>query len=63
MKETLPWIEAQNWIAGYAWFSFETHQPEGTSSALFDKQGKLTACGRYYASVTTEKPSGDRNVR
>jgi tetratricopeptide (TPR) repeat protein len=62
MKETLPWIEAQNWIAGYAWFSFETHQPEGTSSALFDKQGKLTACGRYYASVTTKKPSGDENI-
>ena len=63
MKETLPWIEAQNWIAGYAWFSFETHQPEGTSSALLDKQGELTTCGRYYASISTDRPNGDQSIR
>jgi len=63
MKEVLPWIEAQNWIAGYAWFSFETKQAEGTSSALFDKQGKLTACGRYYASVSTKNPRSDLSIQ
>ncbi len=63
MKEVVPWIEAQKWIAGYAWFSFETNQAEGTISALFDKQGKLTACGRYYASITIDDPSGDQSIQ
>ena len=63
MKEVLPWIEAQNWIAGYAWFSFETKDAVGTSSALFDEHGKLTACGRYYASVTADNPRGAETIQ
>jgi len=62
MKDVLPWMERQNWIAGYAWFSFEIDDPNGTSSALFDGDGNLTASGRFYQSVTNEKPSGDQSV-
>lgn len=62
MKDVLPWMERQNWIAGYAWFSFEIDDPNGTSSALFDGDGKLTASGRFYQSVTNEKPDGDQSV-
>ncbi len=63
MKEMLPWMEKQDWIAGYAWFSFGQHEPQGTSSALFDKDGNLTACGRYYASITKENPDGDQSIQ
>gem|GEM_PF-409011 len=62
MKEVLPWMEAQDWIAGYAWFSFNIDSPAGSSSALFDKAGHLTACGRYYRSVTRENPQGDQTI-
>lgn len=62
MKEILPWLEQQNWIAGYAWFSFGIDTPQGTSSALFDQNGALTACGRYYRSVTPRNPQGDRSI-
>ncbi len=63
MKEVLPWIEAQNWIAGYAWFSFETRDAAGTSSALFDEHGKLTTCGRFYTSVTIDVPRGNQSIQ
>jgi hypothetical protein len=63
MKEVLPWMEQQDWIAGYSWFSFEIDSPQGTSSALFDKSGKLTACGRYYQSVTPRNIHGDQTIK
>ncbi len=63
MKEVLPWMEQQDWIAGYAWFPFSVDSPQGTSSALFDQNGKLTACGRYYTSVTPEHPYGDQSIK
>jgi hypothetical protein len=50
MQMILPWMEAQEWIVGYAWFSFEIDNPQGTSSALFDLENHLTQLGRYYAS-------------
>lgn len=50
MKEVLPWMEEQDWILGYAWFSFQIDLPAGTSSALFDKDDKLTALGEYYSA-------------
>ena len=50
MKEILPWMEEQDWILGYAWFPFEIDRPVGTSSALFDKDDKLTALGEYYSA-------------
>jgi O-glycosyl hydrolase len=31
MKQALPWLEAQPWIAGYAWFPFGIAQAVGTS--------------------------------
>lgn len=62
MKAVLPWLERQDWIAGYAWFSFKMTNPAGTTSALFDEDGNMTALGRYYASVRTENPDGDLNI-
>lgn len=61
-KEVLPWMERQDWIAGYAWFSFGIHQPQGYTSALFKDDGTLTALGRYYASITSENPAGDQSI-
>lgn len=63
MKEVLPWLEKQDWIAGYSWFSFNIDSPQGTSSALFDEDGNLTACGRYYKSVTPDNPMGDQTIK
>lgn len=62
-KEVLPWMEKQDWIAGYAWFSFGIDRPQGYTSALFFEDGSLTALGRYYASVTTENPGGDQSIQ
>ncbi|MEC7801360.1 MAG: glycosyl hydrolase [Verrucomicrobiota bacterium] len=59
MKDVLPWMESQNWIAGYAWFSFGIDEAVGTSSALFDHKGNLTTLGRFYQSVNNENPYGD----
>jgi hypothetical protein len=63
MKEILPWMERQDWIAGYAWFPFRVDSPHGTSSALFDADGNLNALGRYYRSVTPENPDGDQSIQ
>ena len=62
MKEVLPWLERQDWIAGYAWYSFEHNQAVGHTSSFFDGNGNLTACGRYYQSITTENPDGDQSI-
>ncbi len=62
MQNVLPWIEQQNWIAGYAWFPFEIDDPNGSSSALFDRSGNLTASGRFYQSVTNENPGGNQRI-
>lgn len=62
MKHTLPWLERQEWVIGYAWFSFGVDQHQGTSSALFNKQRKLTALGRFYKSVTAENPNGNQEI-
>ena len=63
MKEVLPWMEKQNWIAGYAWFSFGIEEAVGTSSTLIDKEGNLTTLGRFYQSVTNENPDGAQDIR
>ena len=62
MKQVLPWLEHQNWIAGYAWFPFAPTAAQGTSSALFDANGKLTTLGKYYRSVRTERPEGNQAI-
>ena len=63
MKEILPWLEEQDWILGYAWFSFRQTNPAGHTSSLYDKAGNLTACGRFYKSVTNENPQGDQSIQ
>jgi Glycosyl hydrolase catalytic core len=62
MKKALPWMEAQDWIVGYAWFSFGITGARGYSSALFNEVGELTALGRYYASVRADNPQGDQGI-
>jgi Glycosyl hydrolase catalytic core len=62
MKAVLPWIEKQEWIAGYAWFPFSHDSPQGTSSALFDEDNRLTDLGRFYKSITTENPEGNQDI-
>lgn len=62
MKKVLPWMEQQDWIAGYAWFPFAHDSAQGTCSALFDAKGKLTALGRYYKSVSASKPWGNQEA-
>lgn len=63
MKEILPWMERQDWIAGYAWFPYRVESPHGTSSALFDADGNLNALGRFYRSVTPDNPDGDQSIQ
>lgn len=58
MKKALPWLESTEYIRGYAWAS-----TEGSASALFKRDGTLTACGRYYASVSPHSPKGDQSIR
>jgi hypothetical protein len=62
MKLAIPWLEEQDWIMGYAWFPFQKSHPNGGTSALFDEQNQLTACGRYYQSVRTDFPQGDQSI-
>ena len=62
MKEVLPWLEKQDWVAGYAWFSFEHNESFGHTSSLFGENGDLTTLGRYYQSVTTQSPDGDQSI-
>ena len=63
MKKALPWIEQQEWIVGYAWFPFDAECSQGTCSALFTKQGNMTALGRFYASVSKEEPNGNQDEK
>lgn len=63
MKDVLPWMERQDWIAGYAWFPFREGSEVGKVSVLFDADGNLNALGRYYASITPENPDGDQTIQ
>lgn len=54
MQECLPWLEEQDWIVGYSWFSFNIDSSHGCCSALFDNEGNLTTCGRYYAEFKNQ---------
>jgi hypothetical protein len=49
-------------VVGYAWYPFEQTNAAGSSSALYDLNGNLTALGQLYASVTTENPAGDQSI-
>ena len=47
MQQILPWMDQQEWILGYSWFSFDINSKVGTSSALFDQKGNLTKLGEF----------------
>jgi hypothetical protein len=58
MESVLPWMEATEWILGYAWFSFEKISHAGWVSALVEnynddtREVVLTPLGKYYAAFT-----------
>ena len=56
--------QESDFVAGYSWFNFAPYLPPGSSSSLFEgrKSNTLTACGRYYASVTPENPMGNQSI-
>lgn len=56
MKEVLPWLEQNDNVLGYAWFQYAIDTPHGYSSAFYDAEGKLTACGEYYRDL---QPGGE----
>lgn len=62
MKQAIPWLEEQEWIAGYAWHNFATNHTAGGPAALFDMNGGLTTVGQFYASVRTDNPEGNQNI-
>lgn len=62
MKSAIPWLEQQDWIHGYAWFSFAFNDPVGVSSSLFTLDGQLTKCGEYYASISNENIYGNQSI-
>ena len=62
MKQAIPWLEKQEWIAGYAWHDFAANHTAGGPAALFDMTGELTTVGKFYASVRTDNPAGNQNI-
>jgi hypothetical protein len=45
MKEVVPWLEAQDWITGYASFPFTSTSPVGAPSARYGEGGLITVLG------------------
>ena len=62
-KTVLPWLESQDYIAGYAWTPYDTNSVRGSSSALFNPDESLTPLGRYYRSITPSTPTGDLSIQ
>jgi hypothetical protein len=62
MKQVLPWLERQDFIAAYSWFSFSADSKQGTCSSLFELDNTLTPLGKYYASVNNTHPLGDQSI-
>jgi hypothetical protein len=65
MKRVVPWLERQDFVAGYSWYDFDpTSGPGGVSSLFHGRASKnMTALGRFYASVTTQNPMGDQSIQ
>jgi Glycosyl hydrolase catalytic core len=64
MKQVVPWLEKQEFVAGYSWFSFMSNVSAGTTSSLFhdETSDELTPLGQFYASVTTQNVMGDQTI-
>jgi hypothetical protein len=50
LQKVLPELEKTPWIERYAWFPSGPNFPALSSSALFDKDGKLSKVGKVYAA-------------
>lgn len=50
MKTVLPKLESLDFVERYAWFHAPPDHAKLGASALFDKSGKLTELGEFYAS-------------
>lgn len=59
MKEVLPWLEQNENVLGYAWFQSGIDSPVGWPGALYDADGRLTACGEYYRDLQPGGEGGD----
>ena len=53
----------RNFVFLLVWFSFEHNQAVGHASSLYEAKVNLTACGRYFHSITTENTDGDQSVK
>jgi len=76
MEEVLPWLEATEWIVGYAWFSFKQTSRAGWVSALVEGNNNgndesesvvLTPLGKFYSDfpgneITTSMTGGIDNI-
>ena len=62
MQDVIPWMEATEWVVGYAWFAFEIDSPQGATSALFFADGSMTELGEYYTSVSNSNPFGNQSI-
>ncbi len=48
LASAMDWMEGDDLIAGYAWFSFGINSGGGAASAMFDDDGNLTELGEMY---------------
>ncbi|HAS83586.1 MAG TPA: hypothetical protein DCS43_13185 [Verrucomicrobia bacterium] len=52
-KDIQPWMEQQDWIAGYNGLSFDIRFPQGYTDERFFEDGSLTARRRRRGSAGT----------
>lgn len=58
MSTALPALDKMEIVERYSWFSASTTNSALTSSALYDKNGNLTALGMFYANHTPNDETG-----
>lgn len=55
MQGALDYLEEEDNVLGYAWFSFGIKEAQGWPSALFDQSNNLTELGEYYSNYKPNK--------
>lgn len=60
MEDVLPELEKLEFVERYAWFPAKAGDPKLGHSALFDKDGKLTELGEFYANFNNGGARGRR---
>lgn len=62
MKQAVNWMEAQTFINGYVWTSFNTDDTQGGCSSLLDANGQLNSLGNYYIKNEYEIQYGENKL-